>query len=454
MSCVILAAGKGKRMYSDLPKVLHAIAGRPMLRHVVDTAMTLNPEQLCIVYGHGGDLVREALADVSCEWALQDQQLGTGHAVQMALPALPETGSTLVLYGDVPLIRLITLQQMLDAGQGDKMVLLTDIVDDATGYGRIVRDADQRVISIVEEKDASEAERHIREINTGIMLLPNKHLHQWLGRLSNQNAQGEYYLTDVVGMAVADGVEIATVNPAHSWETFGVNSKVQLAELERIHQLELADRLLQQGVTLLDPARVDIRGQLEIGRDVIIDVNCVFEGKVVLGDRVRVGPNTVIKDAEIAADTQVAAFSHIENARVGADSRIGPFARLRPGAHLASGVHIGNFVEIKKSEIGEGSKVNHLSYVGDAMIGKGVNVGAGTITCNYDGVNKHNTVIEDGAFIGSGSMLVAPVVVAKGATIGAGSTITRHAPEDQLTLARARQISIPAWKRPAKDKID
>lgn len=451
LACVILAAGKGKRMYSDLPKVLHAIAGKPMLRHVVDTVSELRPEQLCIVYGHGGQLVRDALSDIDCAWALQEQQLGTGHAVKMALPTLFEQGMTLVLYGDVPLTRAETLQKMIEVSQGERMVILTDIIADATGYGRIVRDAAGHVTRIVEEKDASVDERAIREINTGIMLLPNKYLKRWLSSLSNQNAQGEYYLTDVVGMAVAEGVEIATAHPQDSWETFGVNSKVQLAELERIHQQEQAKQLLIRGATLMDPARIDVRGQLDIGRDVVIDVNCVFEGQVKLGDRVHIGPNTVIKNAQIAADTHISAFSHIEDAIVGAGAKIGPYARLRPGASLANGVHIGNFVEVKKSEIGEGSKVNHLSYVGDAKIGKGVNVGAGTITCNYDGVNKHNTVIEDGAFIGSGSMLVAPVVVAKGATVGAGSTITKHAPEDQLTLARARQISIPAWKRPTKE---
>lgn len=450
LSCVILAAGKGKRMYSDLPKVLHPIAGRPMLRHVVDTACSFSPSQLVIVYGHGGELVRQSLSDVACEWALQEQQLGTGHAVQMALPFLPDNGATLVLYGDVPLIGLDTLQAMVEAGQGGKLVLLTDIIDDAAGYGRIVRDGEGRVIRIVEEKDATEAERHIREINTGIMLLPNQHVRQWLGSLSNQNAQGEYYLTDVVGMAVTDGVEIATANPRQSWETFGVNSRVQQAELERIYQLEQARKLLEQGVTLLDPARLDVRGSLSCGRDVVIDINCVVEGRVVLGDGVKIGPNCVLRDAEIAAGTEIAAFSHIDGAIVGVGGKIGPYARLRPGAELAGEVHIGNFVEIKKTQIGQGSKVNHLSYVGDASIGAGVNVGAGTITCNYDGVNKHLTVVEDGAFIGSGTMLVAPVTVARGATVGAGSTITRHVPEAQLTVARARQTTIPAWKRPEK----
>ena len=450
LSVVILAAGQGKRMYSTLPKVLHPIAGKAMLRHVVDAAKQLQPALLCIVYGHGGEQVQGALSDVKAEWALQAQQLGTGHAVRQALPVLPTEGVTLVLFGDVPLIRVETLQAMLAVGSADKLVLLTDVIDNPKGYGRIVRDANERIVRIVEEKDASDAERHIREINTGIMLLPNKYLGGWLERLSNGNAQGEYYLTDVISMAVSDGVEVCSASPAASWETYGVNSKVQLAELERIHQLEQAKRLLEQGAMLLDPARIDIRGSLSVGRDVTIDVNCVFEGQVELADGVRIGANCVIRNARIGAQTEIAPFSHIDDAEVGAGARIGPYARLRPGAKLADDTHVGNFVEIKKSVVGLGSKINHLSYIGDADIGAGVNVGAGTITCNYDGVNKHKTVIENDAFIGSGTMLVAPVTVEQGATIGAGSTITRHAPADKLTLERSKQVTVPGWSRPEK----
>lgn len=450
LSVVILAAGQGKRMYSTLPKVLHPIAGKAMLRHVVDAAEQLQPALLCIVYGHGGEQVQGALSDIKAEWALQAQQLGTGHAVRQALPVLPAEGVTLVLFGDVPLIRVETLQAMLAVGSAEKLVLLTDVIDNPKGYGRIVRDANERIVRIVEEKDATDAERHIREINTGIMLLPNKYLGSWLERLSNGNAQGEYYLTDVISMAVEGGVEVCSAAPAASWETYGVNSKVQLAELERIHQLEQAKRLLEQGVMLLDPARIDIRGSLSVGRDVTIDVNCVFEGHVELADGVRIGANCVIRHARIGAQTEIAPFSHIDDAEIGAGARIGPYARLRPGAKLADDTHVGNFVEIKKSVVGLGSKINHLSYIGDAEIGAGVNVGAGTITCNYDGVNKHQTVIENDAFIGSGTMLVAPVTVEQGATIGAGSTITRHAPAEKLTLERSKQVTVPGWSRPEK----
>lgn len=452
LSVVILAAGQGKRMYSSLPKVLHPIAGKPMLRHVVDVARQLDPSLLCIVYGHGGEQVQAAMSDIDASWALQAQQLGTGHAVRQALPVLPSEGVTLVLFGDVPLTRLATLQAMLAVGSAEKMVLLTDVVDNPKGYGRIVRDSEERIIRIVEEKDASDAERHIREINTGIMLLPNKYLGGWLERLSNGNAQGEYYLTDVISMAVGDGIEVCSASPSASWETYGVNSKVQLAELERIHQLEQAQRLLEQGAMLLDPARIDVRGTLTVGRDVLIDVNCVFDGSVELADGVHIGPNCVIRNARIGAGTEIAAFTHIDDAEVGAGARIGPYARLRPGAQLADDTHVGNFVEIKKTVVGRGSKVNHLSYIGDAEIGSGVNVGAGSITCNYDGVNKHKTVIEDDAFIGSGSMLVAPVTVEQGATIGAGSTITRHAPAERLTLERSKQVTVPGWTRPVKTK--
>ena len=422
MNIVILAAGQGKRMHSNLPKVLHPIAGKPLLGHVIDTARSLAPNSLSVVYGHGGDAVRTAFPDADLKWALQAPQLGTGHALQQALPHLAPGGATLMLYGDVPLIRAETLGRLLHAAQ-DALAILTVELDDPSGYGRIVRGADGSVARIVEQKDATPEERAIREINTGIMAFPTARLSDWLARLSNDNAQGEYYVTDLVAMAVADGVPVRTAQPDAEWEVLGVNSKVQLAELERVAQLNTATRLLEQGVCLADPARLDVRGELVCGRDVFIDVGCVFEGAVELGETV-----------------------------VGPDGRIGPFARLRPGTVLAEDVHIGNFVEVKKSTIAAHSKANHLAYLGDAEIGARVNVGAGTITCNYDGANKHKTVIEDDVFIGSDTQLVAPVVVRRGATLGAGTTLTKEAPADTLTLSRAKQVSIPGWTRPVKAK--
>ncbi len=451
MNIVILAAGQGKRMHSNLPKVLHPLAGKALAAHVIDTARSLSPQRLCLVYGHGGETVRRTLEAPDLAWALQEPQLGTGHAVQQALPHLSPEGVTLILYGDVPLIQAATLQKLLHAAR-DGLAILTVELDDPTGYGRIVRDGAGRVVRIVEQKDASAGEKTIREVNTGIMALPTARLDEWLARLSNDNAQREYYLTDIVAMAVAAGLPVNTAHPAGPWEVLGVNSKVQLAELERIVQRRTADALLEQGVRLADPARLDVRGTLSCGRDVFIDVNCVFEGLVELGEAVEIGPNCVLKNARIGAGTRLAAFSHVEEAVVGPDGAIGPFARLRPGTELAAGVHIGNFVEIKNSRIAAHSKANHLAYVGDAVVGSRVNIGAGTITCNYDGANKYQTVIEDDVFIGSDTQLVAPVTVGRGATLGAGTTLTGDAPPDTLTISRVRQVSIPGWKRPQKTR--
>ncbi|MBI2307203.1 MAG: bifunctional UDP-N-acetylglucosamine diphosphorylase/glucosamine-1-phosphate N-acetyltransferase GlmU [Rhodocyclales bacterium] len=449
LNVVILAAGQGKRMHSNLPKVLHPVAGKALVRHVIDTARTLQPAGLCIVYGYGGDVVRAALPDADLGWALQEPQLGTGHAVQQALPHLGSSGVTLVLYGDVPLTQPETLQRLLHAAR-DGLAVLTVELTDPTGYGRIVRDAAGRVVRIVEQKDASSDERAIREVNTGIMAIPTERLAGWLAGLSNNNAQGEYYLTDVIAAAVAEGVPVAAVQPQAEWEVLGVNSKVQLAELERIQQRRIAQQLLEAGVRLADPARIDVRGDLSCGRDVAIDVNCVFEGRVELAEAVEIGPHCVLKNVRVAAGARIAAFCHLEDAVVGPDCIVGPYARLRPGAELGPEVHIGNFVEIKNSTIAAQSKANHLAYVGDARVGERVNIGAGTITCNYDGANKHLTVIEDDAFIGSDTQLVAPVTVGRGATLGAGTTLTKDAPPDTLTVSRAKQVSLAAWQRPVK----
>ena len=451
MNIVILAAGQGKRMHSHLPKVLHPIAGKALAAHVLDTARRLGQSRICLVVGHGGAVVRSALAaaDVAC--AVQEPQLGTGHAVMQALPLLDGEGMTLVLYGDVPLIQAATLQRLVQAA-GDGLAVLTVDLENPKGYGRIIRDSAGRVQRIVEEKDATPAERLVRETNTGIMALPTARLQDWLSRLSNDNAQGEYYLTDVVALAVADGVPVHTAQPEGEWEVAGVNSKVQLAELERVYQLRLAHGLLEQGVRLADPARLDVRGQLRCGRDVAIDVGCVFEGEVVLEEAVDIGPYCVLKNVTVKAGARIAAFSHLEGAVVGPDAIVGPYARLRPGTELGAEAHVGNFVELKNSILGPGSKANHLAYVGDATVGQRVNIGAGTITCNYDGANKHRTVIEDDAFIGSDSQLVAPVTVGRGATLGAGTTLTKDAPADSLTVSRARQVSLAGWKRPEKVK--
>ncbi|MBI5431071.1 MAG: bifunctional UDP-N-acetylglucosamine diphosphorylase/glucosamine-1-phosphate N-acetyltransferase GlmU [Nitrosomonadales bacterium] len=450
MNIVILAAGKGTRMHSDQPKVLHALAGRPLVQHVLDCASLLKPQQICVVYGHGGEAVPNAMQQYAAKFVIQEPQLGTGHAVQQALPHLADDSQTLVLYGDVPLIQHSTLHQMQQAGAG--LVLLTVNLPNPAGYGRIVRDAQGDVQRIVEEKDATPEQREIREVNTGIMLIPTRQLRVWLGRLQNNNSQGEYYLTDIVGMAVQQGIAVHTVQPANEWEIHGVNSKSQLVMLERTWQLVEASRLLVQGVTLADHARIDVRGKLSCGRDVEIDVGCIFEGDVTLGNNVRVGAYSVLRNATIAAGTDIAPYSHIDSSEVGADCHIGPYARLRPGTKLHDGVHIGNFVEVKNSEIAASSKANHLSYIGDSTVGSRVNIGAGTITCNYDGANKHRTIIEDDVFIGSDTQLVAPVTVKRGATIGAGSTITREVPEGELTLSRSKQLTVSGWKRPQKTK--
>ncbi|MDP2808616.1 MAG: bifunctional UDP-N-acetylglucosamine diphosphorylase/glucosamine-1-phosphate N-acetyltransferase GlmU [Rhodocyclaceae bacterium] len=435
MNVVILAAGQGKRMRSDLPKVLHPLAGKPMLAHVLDTVRKLanvSMGRICVVVGHGGERVREALPADDIAWVHQEPQLGTGHAVMQALPHLDPAVPTLVLYGDVPLIRAETLDRLLKVSDGDTAALLTVRLDNPHGYGRIVR-VGGHIARIVEEKDADSACRAIDEINTGILVAPTAALARWLPGLSNRNAQGEYYLTDIVALAVAEGMAVDACQPDHAWEVEGINSRAQLARLERIHQRNLAEALMDEGVTLADPARIDVRGELICGRDVTIDVNCVFEGRVVLEDGVTIGPNCVIRDAV-----------------VGPRSVIGPFARLRPGTVLGEDVHIGNFVEVKNSSIADHSKANHLSYIGDATVGSRVNVGAGTITCNYDGANKFRTVIEDDAFIGSDTQLVAPVTVGRGATLGAGTTLTKDAPPDQLTISRQKQLTVAGWKRPVK----
>ncbi len=450
MNIVILAAGMGKRMNSAMPKVLHPVAGRPMLSHVLDTARTLSPSRLVVVVGHGAERVREAVAADDVAFAEQAQQLGTGHAVMQALPLLDDNQPTLVLYGDVPLTSAATLKGLVQAAGAERLGVLTVEMPDPTGYGRIVRDAAGNIVRIIEQKDASEEVRAIREINTGIIICPTAHLRQWLATLRNDNAQGEYYLTDTIERAANDGVEVVSAQPAALWETLGVNSKVQLAEIERIHQRNIAQQLLEAGVTLLDPARIDVRGELTCGRDVTIDVGCVFEGRVHLEDGVNVGAHCVIRNTTIGAGARIQPFCHFEDAKVGPDGRIGPYARLRPGTELGQDVHVGNFVEIKNSQIADHSKANHLAYVGDTTVGQRVNIGAGTITCNYDGVNKHRTVIEDDVFIGSDTQLVAPVTVRRGATIGAGTTLTKEAPADKLTLSRAKQMTLDAWQRPVK----
>lgn len=457
MNVVILAAGMGKRMQSALPKVLHPLAGKPLLRHVIDTARSLSPSKLCVIYGHGGAAVPEMVAALAqqtgtaIDTALQQPQLGTGHAVMQAVPQLDERVPTLVLYGDVPLTTAASLGRLVEAAGTDKLAILTVEQANPFGLGRIVRE-NGNIVRIVEEKDASEAERAIREINSGIMCIPTAHLKRWLAALSNNNAQGEYYLTDIVAQAVADGVPVVSAQPSAEWEVAGVNSKVQLAELERRHQLNIAHALLEKGVTLMDPARIDVRGELVCGRDVLIDVGCVFEGRVELADGVTVGPNCVLVNAKIGAGAQIKPFCHIEDAVVGDKSQIGPYARLRPGTELGEDVHVGNFVEIKNSQVAAHSKANHLAYVGDATVGSRVNIGAGTITCNYDGANKFRTVIEDDAFIGSDSQLVAPVTVGKGATLGAGTTLTKDAPAGKLTISRPKQLTVEGWSRPVKTK--
>jgi bifunctional UDP-N-acetylglucosamine pyrophosphorylase/glucosamine-1-phosphate N-acetyltransferase len=452
MNIVILAAGTGKRMRSALPKVLHPLAGRPLLAHVIDTARTLNPARLVVVIGHGAEQVRTAVAAPDVQFAVQEQQLGTGHAVQQALPLLDHSAPTLVLYGDVPLTKAGTLKRLTASAGNEGYGVLTVTLDDPTGYGRIVRDAQGKVERIVEQKDASPEQQKIAEINTGIVVMPTKRLEGWLSSLKNDNAQGEFYLTDVVELAIEAGLEVVTAQPDEEWETLGVNSKQQLAELERIHQRNVADELLVAGVTIADPARIDVRGSLECGRDVSIDVNCVFEGKVTLADNVSIGPNCVIRNATIGAGTRVDAYTHIEGAQIGAQAVLGPYARLRPGATLSDETHIGNFVEVKNAVIGHGSKANHLSYIGDSDVGARVNIGAGTITCNYDGANKFRTVIEDDVFVGSDTQLVAPVRVGRGVTIAAGTTVWKDVEEGLLVLNEKTQVGKKGYVRPTKKK--
>ena len=439
MEVIVLAAGKGTRMNSALPKVLQPLAGRPMLAHVLDTARQLGSTRICVVYGHGGEVVRERLDAPDLAWALQEPQLGTGHAAQQALPQLADDGIALVLYGDVPLIGQATLGRLVAAAGERRLALLTVELIDPTGYGRIIRDGHGRVQRIVEQKDASADELQVREVNTGILVAPIARLRGWLSQLSNDNAQGEYYLTDIIGMAVADDVEVVAERPDHVSETLGVNNKAQLAELERIHQRDIAARLMAGGVTLLDPARIDVRGTLNCGRDVEIDVNCVFEGEVTLADGVRIGAHCVVRNARLGAGTRLAPFSHVEDTVTGEACVIGPYARTRPGTELADDVHLGNFVEVKNSKVASHSKANHLAYVGDADVGERVNIGAGTITCNYDGVNKSLTEVGPGAFVGSNSSLVAPVKIGAGAYVASGSVITTDVPADAVAFGRARQ---------------
>jgi bifunctional UDP-N-acetylglucosamine pyrophosphorylase/glucosamine-1-phosphate N-acetyltransferase len=448
LEIIVLAAGEGKRMHSALPKVLHLLAGRPLLAHVLDTVRALAPRKVFVVHGHGGEQVKSTFNGASVEWVEQAQQHGTGHAVMQALPRVDEQSLALVVYGDVPLIRGETLRRLADAARGG-LALLTAEPPSPDGYGRILRSANGAVERIVEHKDASPAERAVSEINAGFLASSKRQLSGWLAKVQNRNVQGEYYLTDVIGLAVGDGVPVTAVK-ADWHEVAGVNSRHELAQLERAYQATQAARLLEAGVALADPARIDVRGVIECGRDVSIDVNCVFEGRIALGDGVRIGPNCVLRDTEVAAGTEILAFSMLESARVGARCRVGPYARLRPGANLGENVHIGNFVEVKESRFGAGAKANHLSYIGDADVGARANIGAGTITCNYDGASKHRTVIEDDCFIGSDATLVAPVRIARGSYIGAGSTINKDTPPDQLTVARSRQVSVPGWRPPKK----
>ncbi|WP_426346812.1 bifunctional UDP-N-acetylglucosamine diphosphorylase/glucosamine-1-phosphate N-acetyltransferase GlmU [Cronobacter universalis] len=451
MSVVILAAGKGTRMYSDLPKVLHTLAGKPMVQHVIDAAKHVGAQHVHLVYGHGGDLLQSTLKDASLNWVLQAEQLGTGHAMQQAAPFFSDDEDVLMLYGDVPLISVDTLQQLCAAKPQGGIGLLTVKLDDPTGYGRITRE-NGKVSGIVEHKDASDEQRQINEINTGILVANGADLKRWLAKLDNNNAQGEYYITDIIAMAWNEGREIAAVHPQRLSEVEGVNNRLQLARLERVYQAEQAEKLLLAGVMLRDPARFDLRGSLKHGRDVEIDANVIIEGDVVLGNRVKIGAGCVIKNSVIGDDCEISPYSVVEDARLDAACTIGPFARLRPGAELLEGAHVGNFVEMKKARLGKGSKAGHLTYLGDAEIGDNVNIGAGTITCNYDGANKHKTIIGDDVFVGSDTQLVAPVTVAKGATIAAGTTVTRDIAENELVLTRVSQVHKQGWRRPVKKK--
>ncbi|WP_064541990.1 bifunctional UDP-N-acetylglucosamine diphosphorylase/glucosamine-1-phosphate N-acetyltransferase GlmU [Buttiauxella ferragutiae] len=451
MSVVILAAGKGTRMYSDLPKVLHTLAGKPMVQHVIDAANNLGAQRVHLVYGHGGDLLKNTLGDGVLNWVLQAEQLGTGHAMQQAAPFFADDEDILMLYGDVPLISVESLQRLRDAKPQGGIGLLTVKLDDPTGYGRIARE-NGKVVGIVEHKDATEEQRKIDEINTGILVANGADLKRWLAKLDNNNAQGEYYITDIIALAHHEGREITAVHPDRLSEVEGVNNRLQLSRLERVYQTEQADKLLLAGVMLRDPSRFDLRGELTHGRDVEIDTNVIIEGKVTLGHRVKIGTGCVIKNSVIGDDCEISPYSVVEDANLASACTIGPFARLRPGAELAEGAHVGNFVEMKKARLGKGSKAGHLSYLGDAEIGDNVNIGAGTITCNYDGANKFKTIIGDDVFVGSDSQLVAPVTVARGATIGAGTTVTRNVGEDELVVSRVKQTHIQGWQRPVKKK--
>lgn len=450
-SVIILAAGKGTRMRSSLPKVLQPLAGRPLLGHVIETAKKLNAKNIITIFGHGGNLVQQAFAQENVQWVEQAEQLGTGHAVKVTLPVLPSDGVSLILSGDVPCISQETLEKLLSVSRETGIGLVTLTLADSTGYGRIIRE-NNKIQAIVEHKDASDAQRQIKEINTGIYCVSNAKLHQWLPKLSNNNAQGEYYLTDIVAMAIADGLEVASVEPERAFEVEGVNDRIQLAALEREFQAYQAKLLMQQGVHIIDPSRFDLRGNLTVGQDVRIDINVIIEGNCELGDNVEIGAGCAIKNTKIASGTKVQPYSIFDNAIVGENTQIGPFARLRPGAKLANEVHIGNFVEVKNSTIGLGSKANHFTYLGDAEVGAGSNIGAGTITCNYDGANKFKTLIGDSAFIGSNSSLVAPVSIGNGATVGAGSVITRDVAENSLAFERSKQVAKENYQRPQKLK--
>lgn len=449
---IILAAGQGTRMKSDKPKVLHGIGGQSMLEHVIDTARQLQAAKIHVVFGHGGEQVQQTLRHMEVSWAEQKEQLGTGHAVKQAMPEVSKDSLILVLYGDVPLIRLQTLKKLIKSVDDTHMGLLTTVLTDATGYGRIVRDHQGQVMKIVEHKDADDAIRAIQEINTGILAAKADHMQKWLDKLGNNNVQGEYYLTDIIEMSVNDHIQVIATTTDDEIEVTGINDKIQLQTMERAFQLRQAQHLMREGITLADASRFDLRGDCQIGRDVFVDANVVMEGQVALGDRVRIGPNVYLKNVQVDNDVEILANCVLEDAIIGSGSRIGPFARIRPQTVLSRNTHIGNFVEIKKSTVGTGSKVNHLSYIGDTEIGDMVNIGAGTITCNYDGANKFKTIIGDNAFIGSDTQLVAPVTIGKGATIGAGSTITRDTPENKLTLSRSKQISSDHWQRPQKKK--
>lgn len=451
LAVVTLAAGKGSRMKSDLPKVLHRLAGKPMLAHVLNSAAALPQAKQHVVIGHGAEAVQQQISGFDVSWAMQTEQKGTGHAVAQAMPDVDPSATVLVLYGDVPLIRTETLHKLLaETHDGQALALLTVELTDPTGYGRIVRDDAGNIQAIVEHKDASAEQHKIREVNTGILAVSAAHLNSWLPQLSSNNAQGEYYLTDIIAMAVEQGVAVRAIHPQDEYEVQGVNDRLQLAELERIYQRQQADNLLREGVSLADPARIDVRGTLTVGADVVIDVGCVFEGDVVLEDGVHIGPYCVVKNSRLGAGTQVEAYSHIDDAKLAGDCHIGPYARLRPGADLHAEAKVGNFCEVKKSVIGKGSKVNHLTYIGDAEIGQDVNVGAGTITCNYDGVNKFKTEIGDNAFIGSNSSLVAPAKIGAGATVAAGSVITKEVGDGELAVARGKQRNVTGWARPVK----